>query len=79
MSDLAGRWIGRIEGTNSGNFLLDLTQAGDKVSGQARLNDAALGVCSFDVAGETADSHFVFAPPQQNLWGDSGSGSRPRL
>lgn len=59
MADFAGRWIGRIEGTNSGNFLLDIEQRDGKLSGRARLNDAAHGVSAFDAAGETTGGQLV--------------------
>src|SRR5579864_6592419 len=57
--ELGGRWIGRVEGTNAGNFLLDMEQRDGKLSGQARLNDATYGVSAFDVKGETSDGHLV--------------------
>jgi hypothetical protein len=59
MPDLSGRWIGRIEGTNSGNFLLDLEQRDGAVSGQARLNDLTFGVCAFDLTGKFADGELL--------------------
>jgi hypothetical protein len=40
--------------------------------------------CGIGGTGEAGEgpvkrSDFVISPPQQNLWGDSGSGSRPKL
>jgi hypothetical protein len=59
VSELVGRWIGRIEGTNSGNLLLDIEQRDDKLSGQARLNDTRFGVCAFDLTGENSSGELV--------------------
>ncbi len=59
MHDLAGRWMGRIEGTNTGHFLLEMEQKEGTLTGQARLNDAAFGVSSFDVTGEATDERLT--------------------
>lgn len=59
MADLSGRWIGRIEGTNSGNFLLDLENRDGTVSGKARLNDTTFGVCAFDLTGKFEDGELL--------------------
>lgn len=59
MSDVAGRWIGRIEGTNSGNFLLELVQSGGEVSGSVRLNDVSHGVSAYEAVGTVADGQLL--------------------
>jgi succinate dehydrogenase/fumarate reductase flavoprotein subunit len=38
---------------------------------------AISGVGNWHVPGDSVDLHF--SPPQQNLWVDSGSGSRPNV
>lgn len=51
MVNFSGRWIGRLQGNNIGNFILVLEHADNKVKGELRLNDVAFGLSTFDVDG----------------------------
>ncbi len=59
MADFGGRWIGRIEGTNSGNILVELTQQNRSLSGRVRLNDSRLGVSVFEACGEAGEDQIA--------------------
>ena len=51
MFNAAGRWIGRIDGTNQGSFMLDVQQNDAALTGEINLNDAKLGIAVFDAVG----------------------------
>jgi hypothetical protein len=36
------------------------------------------GPCDYDIRNNL-NAQYVYQPPQQNLWADSGSGSRPSV
>ncbi len=59
MSEISGRWIGRIEGTNSGNVLLELDHKDGALSGHARLNDTTYGLSAFGVTGTVCDGQLT--------------------
>jgi hypothetical protein len=51
MVSAAGRWIGRIDGTNQGSFLFAVQQTDTKLSGELNLNDSKYGIAVFDALG----------------------------
>jgi hypothetical protein len=51
MVNAAGRWIGRIDGTNQGDFVLAIQQNDAALSGEVNLNDAKFGLSVFDAVG----------------------------
>lgn len=55
VQDYSGYWTGSIEGTNRGGFSLDVRQAGDRISGVAKLNEPALGQYEYVLEGTVAD------------------------
>lgn len=61
MNDYSGRWVGRLNGTNSGNFVLTLEQSGSVLRGELRLSDAAYGLAVFGVEGSTRGDTAEFA------------------
>ena len=56
MSMLTGQWTGTISGTNTGKFLLDITDDNGALSGHVTLNDDSNGLATFDFVGEAKDS-----------------------
>jgi hypothetical protein len=59
-ADLGGRWVGRLQGTNSGTFVLTLDQNEAVLKGDLRLNDFTLGLAVFDVTGAIEEHSVTF-------------------
>lgn len=52
----AGYWTGKIEGTSHAGFSLELRQADDKVSGEAKFMEPAVGQYEYSLEGVAGDS-----------------------
>jgi len=52
----SGYWTGSIEGTNIGGFAFDLRQGGDKVEGEAKLSEPAMGQYEYIISGNVGDN-----------------------
>jgi len=55
MTTIAGKWAGRIYGTNTGNLFLELDQDQDRVSGTARFLDDKFGLVIYEIEGESKE------------------------
>jgi len=55
IADYSGYWTGTIQGTNIGGFALDIRQNGDKVEGEAKLHEPALGQYEYIISGDVGD------------------------
>lgn len=55
MGSLAKHWAGRIYGTNTGNFFLNLEQTGPALSGTLRLLDSEYGLAIYNISGQYND------------------------
>jgi hypothetical protein len=84
MSDFSGRWIGSIRGTNTATFALLLEQTDQSLRGELALNDAALGLATFQVEGTAGDAVASFrlipgvaAPGAENTEGVARAALQP--
>jgi hypothetical protein len=50
--DYSGHWIGNMLGTNSGGFAFDIRQQGEKLEGEAKLHEPALGQYEYKFTAE---------------------------
>ncbi len=65
MNNIAGKWAGRIYGTNTGNVFLEIDQEGNRLTGIARFLDTMWGLVIYDFVGESNDHiHFTCTPKQ---------------
>lgn len=55
MSIFTGQWTGTISGTNTGRFLLDITDNNEALSGNVVLSDDSNGLATFDFLGNAKD------------------------
>lgn len=58
MVKAGGRWIGRIDGTNQGTFVLEVQQHDAALTGELNLSDSRFGTAVFDAVG-TVDKENV--------------------
>ncbi len=56
-----GKWLGILAGTNRGVVLVDLTESGGEVTGEAILADAQYGESRFHLSGPRVDAHLELA------------------
>ncbi len=69
MPTLNKLWAGRVYGTNTGNFYMEFTDAGPKVTGIARFRDDALGVAVYEVSGTFDGELKLTGQPQEATQG----------
>jgi predicted nucleotide-binding protein len=55
VSDYSGYWTGTIQGTNTGGLVFDVRQNGEKVEGEAKLCEAAIGQYEYKFTGVASD------------------------
>jgi len=67
--DYSGYWTGTIQGTNIGGFAFDLRQSGDKVEGEAKLHEPALGQYEYVISGNVGDQISMHLVPGRQTGG----------
>ncbi len=65
----SGYWTGSIEGTNIGGFAFDLRQGGDKVEGEAKLSEPAMGQYEYIISGNVGDNLSMNLSPGRQTGG----------
>src|SRR3990167_1313978 len=61
--DISGFWTGDLFGTNRGGFTLDIKQDGEKISGIAKIQEPALGLYEYHIAGSVKDGLSLILTP----------------
>jgi predicted nucleotide-binding protein len=61
--NIEGYWTGEIFGTNRGGVSLDIKQAGEKLSGIAKMHEPALGQYEYSVEGSVKDGLSIKLTP----------------
>ena len=56
MSALPPNWTGRIYGTNTGNFFMELTESEEKIISKLSINDDRYGLFIYDLTGNYKNS-----------------------
>jgi len=63
VTDLSGKWAGRVVGTNVGNLLIEFHQEGRNISGTCRFNDWQYGLAVYKFSGRIDDRiHLTLTP-----------------
>ena len=55
-SDLSGKWVGIIQGTNLGGVFAEFLEMGDRIVGTVHFNDRTYGATVYGVADANIDS-----------------------
>jgi hypothetical protein len=63
VTDLTGKWAGRVVGTNVGNLLIEFHQEGRNINGTCRFNDWQYGLAIYKFSGRIDDRiHLALTP-----------------
>lgn len=73
--DYSGYWTGTIQGTNIGGFALEIRQEGEKIEGEVKLNEPALGQYEYTLSGDVSDQLAICLVPTRR----SGEFSLPKV
>lgn len=65
-TNLSGTWTGELTGTNTGGMLLQLVHESDRIYGNGRFYEAALGSYEYEIQGVSkGDEYTFFLTPRQ--------------
>ena len=64
MPKLVDKWAGRLYGTNTGNFFIELKQEGENLTGVVRIMDNLYGLSIYDLTGSYRDKLILHCVPR---------------
>jgi hypothetical protein len=64
MPKLVDKWAGRLYGTNTGNFFIELKQEGENLTGVLRIMDNLYGLSIYDITGSYRDKIIFHCVPR---------------